>query len=101
MDDLKKLTEGTVDNAKSQLAGLNDSELRELREADDRKTLREAIDSELASREASDEGEDRPTGSDGTPVKQAGDSVNRDSAQNVDEGRKARLETMSKATDDL
>ena len=102
MADLNKMLEGNVDDVKAQLADLNDSELADLRNAEEdrknRSTLLDAIDAELESRE---EGDERPTGVDGKPVKGVGDSTNRDSEQNIDEGRKARLETMSTDTDNL
>ena len=104
MADVNKLSEGTVADAKAALGDLSDAELRELHDAeegkdDPRSTLLDAIHVEQDKRKASED--ERPLGSDKKPIKQAGDSVNRDSAQNVDDGRKARLETMSAASDNL
>ena len=103
MADLNKMLEGNVDDVKPQLADLNDSELADLRKAEEdgksRSTLLDAIDAETESRDG--EEDERPSGVDGKPVKGIGDSVNRDSEQNIDDDRKARLETMGTDTDNL
>ena len=103
MADLNKMLEGNVEDVKSQLADLNESELADLRKAEEdgkkRSTLLDAIDAETESRDG--EEDERPTGVDGNPVKGIGDSTNRDSEQNIDDDRKARLETMGADTDDL
>lgn len=97
MTDVTKLREGTVPDIEKKLAGLSDADLKALHDAEDgtdnpRSTLLDAIHVEQDKRKATEAEDDRPRGSDGTPIKQPGDSV---VLGKNDEGHKARMATMS------